>query len=450
MFARRLKNRNPVSLGKNYHRFHPQGIEAKRLALEEKRKKKEAKDEKAALEELSSTSADDSDDEQPKRGAGAGGGGAPPGSGSGGGEGAAAAVKAVVKRRREGGEGSSSSGSESDDSAGTSSNGSTDDESSGPSSPSLSSSTVDAPIQSWEKPDNRDVAHFRRCRHVCGCKSLTSDGREFVNSQAVMVRGSRRNHEVNQNLHPQCRQVHKDCERLLGPLKERKEKKRRKTATGADGEDADDDDDLDDDDEQQLLGGGLEAKMRRVGRGQNGLHNGGHKEAGAGHSPVKREREDGHHAQHGAPPSVFPGFDPLSLAALSPASSDAWSVLQHQVLAASTNLESMQQLIRSLQNKQGTTQTSTAPPQPPSAPSPTTMSDLTNRYEQLLERTTQQEEELQRLRDTVRQLEDQLRSAGQTTTPQPAAQPTTPPPAAASTTTTSIKTEHDSESQPGA
>ena len=399
VFAKRLKNRNPVSLGKNYHRFHPRGIEAKKQALEEKRRRKAAKDEKAALEELSSTSEDESDDEAPKQG-GAGG---PPGSGSG---------VTASKRHRDDDESAAGSGSDSDDS-GVMSSGSTDDESSGPSSPSLSSLTVDAPIQSWEKPDSRDVAHFRRCRHVCGCKSLTSDGREFVNSQAVMVRGSRRNHEVNQNLHPQCRALHRECERLLGPLKERKDKKRRKTRTAP--EQKDDYDELMEEEEEQREG---EGKKKRGGRRGNGALNGGHKgEAAFGHSPVKRE--DSHQ-----PPSVSTSaFGSLELQPqlksepLSPSSSHAWLALQDQAQTAAVSLESVQQLIRTLQSRVASSSSFPPPPQPPSAPSPTTANSLADRYEQLLERTTQQEEELQRLRDTVRVLEEKLQRAAEAAGP---------------------------------
>ena len=298
VFAKRLKHRNAVSLGKNYHRFHPAGIEAKRASEEAKRAKKQAKDEKAALDELSSTSEDESepevrDDDKSDRRAqpfnapfGAG-----HASGSGGGGG-----KGVKHKRTESDSDSDSSESSSDES--------TDDDSSPPASPqSTSTSGVDAPIQTWEKPDDRTVAHFRRCRHVCGCKSLTADGREFVNNQAVMVRGSRRNHEVNQNLHPNCRQASKACERLLGPLKDKKGKglgglDDESGAAKEEGMDMEADDGDEDDD---AIGPFKESRQKKRKRDANGaLLNGQHgiKEEGK----ELKGGDDGHDATN---PFVF-------------------------------------------------------------------------------------------------------------------------------------------------
>ena len=412
-YAARLKNRNPVSLGKNYHRFHPQGIEDKRIALEEKKRKREAKAEKAALEELSSTSEDDSDNESrhppppPQHrdllpGVGRGGGGSVGGAVGGGAHDAGSA-----KRRRDEESGSESDGGDSV----ASSNASTDDESSSLSSPSLSSSTVDAPIQHWEKPDGRDVAHFRRCRHVCGCKSLTADGREFVNSQAVMVRGSRRNHEVNQNLHPQCRGLHRECERLLGPLKEasKGDKKRRKERHHHDGEDDDDalmDYDSDDD-----------HASRTAKKHTNGATNGSHADPA-----LSTKREDNHHsANHAA--STPASFGPSSSTPLSPSAANLWSILNVQLQSASGSIGNASQLLRILeQNKpppssfssSSTSSSSTSSSSSPSASSTDVAARAsTERYEALLQRVAQQDEEIAQLRNTIKKLHEQLAHVSQ-------------------------------------
>ena len=252
-FARRLKYRNPVSLGKNFHRFHPLGIEQKKLAAEAKRARKEAREQKQALDELSSTSEDEDSDRQPadlhkkRRGGEHAAAGEKGGSSAQKEAGAAAgarmstssgsrgrsrphAHKSAAAAAADSSSGSSDSGSSSDRSSDDGSSSSSDESATSPSSRNGGlGADVDAPIMPYEKPDDREVAHFRRCRHTCGCKSLTANGEAFVNNQAVMVRGSRRNHEVNQNLHPQCRGLRKECERLLGALKERSGGGMRKT-----------------------------------------------------------------------------------------------------------------------------------------------------------------------------------------------------------------------------
>ena len=367
VFVKRLKYRNAVSLGKNYHRFHPAGVEAKRVAEETRRAKKEAKDEKAALENLSSTSDDESEDEadKPDRRAQlhntAGTVHASGGGGSGGG-------KAVKDKRSE---------SDSDsDSSSTSSGGSTDD-SSPPVSPAFqSASGVDAPIQAWEKPDERGVAHFRRCRHVCGCKSLTADGREFVNSQAVMVRGSRRNHEVNQNLHPNCRQHSKACERLLGPLKDGKLK-----GMGEGGAGREEGMDVDGDDDEQLSGGGggkESGKKKRKrdllngGGGGGGAHNGGGRDAeGKEHDSLDVLNNPfilpNPHSPYLAPHSLHSHANPAA---------------QH-ISALLGQLDAMTQTVRSVQSAGGS---------------------YVDAYERLLERAAKQEEEIAELKMEVARL----------------------------------------------
>ena len=366
VFAKRLKYRNAVSLGKNYHRFHPAGIESKRVAEEAKRAKKEAKDEKAALDELSSTSEDDSDDEDkpdrrtnPLSTPGAahtpGGGG-----GSGG--------KAVKHKRTE---------SDSDSDSSDTSDESTDDDSSPPASPRFASATgVDAPIQAWEKPDERSIAHFRRCRHVCGCKSLTADGREFVNNQAVMVRGSRRNHEVNQNLHPNCRQAGKACERLLGPLKEKKGKgllgEDESGAVKEEGMELD----VDDDDEDDEVGKESKKKKRKREANGGGLLNGQHGSKEEGGKELKSD--DAHDAMNPFVFSTSP-FVTSQLAVSNPAAAHISSLL--------AQLESMTHtvlLVQSTQQSAGGSYVET--------------------YERLLERSTKQEEEIAELKMEIARL----------------------------------------------
>ena len=373
MFNKRLKYRNAVSLGKNYHRFHPAGIEAKRAAEAAKRAKKEARDEKAALDELSSTSEDESEEEEkPERRAqlqSTPGTAHTAGSSSGGG-------KAIKQKRAD---------SDSDSDSSDTSDESTDDDSSPPASPQFSSATgVDAPIQAWEKPDDRSIAHFRRCRHVCGCKSLTADGREFVNNQAVMVRGSRRNHEVNQNLHPGCRQAGKACERLLGPLKEKKGK-----GLGGLGDDESGgavkeegmDMDGDEDDEDELSKESKKKKRKRDNNG--GLHNGQH-----GKEEAKAELKSADDP-HDMNPFVF-STSPFVTS--QPPVSNPAAVHISNLLAQLESMTHTVLLVQSAQQSAG--------------------GSYVEMYERLLEKSTKQEEEIAELKMEIARLTGVKREEG--------------------------------------
>ena len=379
VFAKRLKYRNAVSLGKNYHRFHPAGIESKRASEEAKRAKKEAKDEKAALDELSSTSEEEEEDEdKPERRTQLL---STPGAANAAGN-SGSSSKAIKHKRAD---------SDSDsDSSDTSSNESTDDDSSPPASPQFISATgVDAPIQAWEKPDERSVAHFRRCRHVCGCKSLTADGREFVNNQAVMVRGSRRNHEVNQNLHPNCRQAAKACERLLGPLKDKKGKGLgglgdEESGGGVKEEGMDMDGDEDDGDEDELGTKESSKKKRKRDRDANGgLLNGqhGNKEEGK-----ELKGDDSHDAMN---PFVF-STSPFVTS--QPSVSNPAAIHISSLLA---QLESMTHTVLLVQSAQQSAGGSYA-----------------ELYERLLERSTKQEEEIAELKSEIARLTGVKREDG--------------------------------------
>ena len=384
-FRQRLKNRNPVSLGKNFHRFHPRGVAQKAAALEEKRRRKEAKEEKAALEELSATSDDDdsdSDASPPPR----------PSNGShskGGDKVANASAFGSTKRRREA-EHSASEDSESDSSS--ASDGSTDDD-----DDSGATSTVggaDAPIQSWEKPDSRDVNNFRRCRHVCGCKSLTSEGREFVNQQAVMVRGSRRNHEVNQNLHPHCRNQHKSCERLLGPLKDATGKSGKRRRRTAEDEEMDEEHDEEDDDPSMDVDVDDPLDLKRRGKRLHG--NGEH----AGGNGVKKEE-----ASH-RPPLLAPlsTYEAPSGGTGGGGRGDVASVVRSVVEKTTAKIGELNSALR----EEIIALVTSSLPAPLIAPSPSTVHSYAERYEKLLERTGQQDEEIRRLKETVAALEQRL------------------------------------------